>query len=114
MTARATTDDDGGAVERVRALLADRSVREVRMFGGLAFMVDGHLAVAASRTGGLLVRVDPDEADELLGAGVEVMEMNGIRKPGWLWVEADALADGAAIDAWVDRALAFVGTLPPK
>ena len=85
------------------------------MFGGLAFMVDGNLAVAASRQGGLLVRTDPDDAEEVESRpGVEPMEMSGRQMPGWFFVASDALADEADLDAWVTRALAFVATLPPK
>lgn len=106
---------DEHLAEEVRGLLAHLDIEEKKMFGGLAFMVEGHLAVAASRSGGLLVRTDPDEADAILGRpGVEAMEMNGVRKPGWIWVAGDALADEGGVAAWVDRALAFVGTLPPK
>src|SRR6478609_2573679 len=70
---------------RIRELLIDeRALTEKRMFGGLAFMVDGHLAVAASGRGGLMVRVDPDRAATYLrGAGVEAMEMRGRAMAGW-------------------------------
>lgn len=88
---------------------------EKRMFGGLAFMVEGNLTIAASRTGGLLVRTDPDEAEEVHALpGVEPMEMRGRKMPGWVFVDAAALGDGADLDGWIDRALAFVRELPPK
>lgn len=88
---------------------------EKRMFGGLAFMVEGNLTIAASRTGGLLVRTDPDEAEEVHALpGVEPMEMRGRKMPGWVFVEATALTDANGLDAWIDRALAFVRNLPPK
>jgi TfoX/Sxy family transcriptional regulator of competence genes len=99
--------------ERLGAI--DAEVAEKRMFGGLAFMVDGNLAIAASRRGGLLVRTDPADADETLALpGVEPMEMRGRPMRGWVFVEAAALPTEAALDPWVDRALAFVATLPPK
>lgn len=85
------------------------------MFGGLGFMVDGNLAVAASRRGGLLVRTDPADSEALLALpGVEPMEMRGRPMPGWLFVGAEALDEETAVDGWVDRALAFVATLPSK
>jgi hypothetical protein len=106
---------DEQLADEVRERLAHLDVEEKKMFGGLAFMVDGNLAVAASRRGGLLVRTDPADADEVIGRpGVEPMEMNGTPKPGWLWVGPDALGSEAEVGAWVDRALAFVETLPPK
>jgi TfoX/Sxy family transcriptional regulator of competence genes len=85
------------------------------MFGGLGFMVDGNLAVAASRHGGLLVRTDPADANQTETLpGVKAMETGGRLMPGWFLVDADALAAEADLDAWVTRALAFVATLPAK
>jgi TfoX/Sxy family transcriptional regulator of competence genes len=100
---------------RERLAARDAEATEKRMFGGLAFMVDGNLTIAASRSGGLLVRTDRDEATALDALpGVEPMEMRGRKMPGWVLVDADALTDEGDLDAWVDRALAFVATLPPK
>jgi TfoX/Sxy family transcriptional regulator of competence genes len=93
----------------------EAEVTEKKMFGGLAFMVDGNLTVAASRRGGLLVRTDPADADETAALpGVEPMETGGRPMPGWFFVGADALASEGDLDPWVARALAFVATLPPK
>lgn len=90
-------------------------VTEKRMFGGLGFMIDGNLTVAASRRGGILVRTDPADAKETAALpGVEAMEMRGRPMPGWFFVTADALTAEADLDAWVTRALAFVATLPHK
>ena len=108
---------DERLADELRERLAARDVdpTEKRMFGGLAFMVEGNLTIAASRSGGLLVRTDPDEAAAIDALpGVEPMEMRGRKMPGWVFVDADALTDEADLDAWVDRALAFVATLPPK
>jgi len=108
---------DERLAEEVRERLAafDGEVVEKRMFGGLGFMVEGNLTVAASRRGGLLVRTDPDDAEEVESRpGVEPMESAGRRMPGWVFVAPEALADEGDLDAWVDRALAFVATLPPK
>jgi TfoX/Sxy family transcriptional regulator of competence genes len=100
---------------RERLTEVDGEVTEKRMFGGLAFMLDGNLTVAASRRGGLLVRTDPADAEEVESLpGVEPMESAGRRMPGWVFVESDALANEDDVDAWVERALAFVATLPPK
>ena len=101
---------------RIRELLIDeRSLIEKRMFGGLAFMVDGHLAVAASGRGGLMVRVDPDRAGTYLrGAGVEPMEMRGRAMAGWLRVDTEAVRTKAQLRKWVERGVTFVRTLPPK
>lgn len=85
------------------------------MFGGLGFMVDGNLTVAASRRGGILVRTDPADAEEVHTLpGAEPMEMRGRKMPGWVFVAPDALGSEAELAAWVDRALAFVATLPAK
>lgn len=109
---------DERLAEEVRERLlvaAGGELTEKRMFGGLGFMVDGNLTVAASRRGGLLVRTDPAEADETAALpGVEPMESTGRPMPGWFFVAPDALDSEAAIETWVSRALAFVATLPPK
>jgi TfoX/Sxy family transcriptional regulator of competence genes len=98
---------------RLRALAGDAEER--RMFGGVAFLAGGHLAVCPSHEGGLLVRVDPEEADALLDApGTEPMVMRGKPMAGWLRVTADAVADDAALRAWAERGLAFARSLPPK
>jgi TfoX/Sxy family transcriptional regulator of competence genes len=101
---------------RIRDLMArERGVSEKTMFGGLAFLVDGNMSVAASGQGGLLVRVDPDESDALLGKpGVGLMEMGGRSMAGWLRVEADAVHTKKQLAPWVKRGVAFARSLPPK
>jgi TfoX/Sxy family transcriptional regulator of competence genes len=101
---------------RIRDLMArERGVSEKKMFGGLAFLVDGNMSVAASGQGGLLVRVDPDESDALLGKpGVGLMEMGGRSMAGWLRVEADAVHTKKQLAPWVKRGVAFARSLPPK
>ncbi|WP_323742809.1 MULTISPECIES: TfoX/Sxy family protein [unclassified Rathayibacter] len=95
-----------GLAERLRALFATRphQVRETRMFGTLAFMVDDAMAVAARRDGGLLVRVDPARYDELLEAGgaPALMGPNRSMGRGWLTVEAAQLASDDELERWVD------------
>ena len=84
---------DQDLANRIRELLsAERGIDEKTMFGGLAFLVDGHLAVAASGKGGLMVRVPPDETEQLLArAHVSPMVMAGRETRGWLRVAADGV-----------------------
>jgi len=86
-----------------------------KMFGGLGFMLDGHMAVAAGSSGALMVRVDPAQGEQLLdGDAVRPMEMRGREMTGWLLVSQDALAAEGALEQWVERGATFVRTLPPK
>jgi TfoX/Sxy family transcriptional regulator of competence genes len=107
---------DEGLAERIRGLLGDRQVVEKKMFGGLAFLVGGHMSVSASGQGGLLVRVDPADSDALLTEpGTSLMQM-GNRKPmdGWLRVAPEAVEEDASLARWVERGLAHARSLPPK
>ena len=101
---------------RIRELVAGQGgISEKKMFGGLAFLVDGNMSVAASGQGGLLVRVDPDESDVLVQtAGVDPMEMRGRTMPGWLRVDSEAVRTKRQLATWVDRGVAFARSLPPK
>lgn len=103
-------------VDRIRELLASQSgVDEKRMFGGLAFLINGHLTVAASGQGGLLVRVAPDDTDKLLArAHVSPMVMAGRETRGWLRVAADGVKTKRQLHSWVTRAANYVGRLPAK
>jgi len=76
---------------RIRDLLAaEGGVAEKKMFGGLAFLLGGNMAVAASGQGGILVRVDPAESDELVTTtSARPMEMRGREMAGWLRVGTD-------------------------
>ena len=107
---------DEDLADRIRALLGtERGVTEQRMFGGLAFLVGGHMAVAASGQGGLLVRVDPAASDRLLElASVSPMEMRGRAMAGWLRVEHSALRTKRELEKWVGRGVAYARSLPPK
>ncbi|MDQ1683768.1 MAG: hypothetical protein QOC82_505 [Frankiaceae bacterium] len=101
---------------RIRELVAGEPVQEKKMFGGLAFLVNGNMSVAASRQGGLMVRVDPSETEALLAEpGAAEFDMRG-RGPmkGWLRVSADVLDDDETLGAWVSRGVAYARTLPPK
>jgi TfoX-like protein len=100
---------DEELAEQVRALVPDGTA-EKKMFGGLAFLIGGNMAVAASGQGGLLVRVDPAASDELVRTTrAETMVMRGRAMPGWLRVDA-----GGDLAEWVARGVGYAGTLPPK
>jgi TfoX/Sxy family transcriptional regulator of competence genes len=106
---------DEDLANRLRELLADEpDVTEKRMFGGLAFLVGGHMAVAASGQGGLLARSDPDDADALAGPRVRPMEMRGREMRGWLRVDEEGIRTKRQLQPWVRRGVAYVRTLPPK
>jgi TfoX/Sxy family transcriptional regulator of competence genes len=107
---------DEGLAVRIRKLVGDRPVlTEKKMFGGLAFLVGGNMAIAASGQGGILVRVDPEESDELVATTpAEPMEMRGRSMAGWLHVATADVADDAALSDWVERGTAYAGSLPPK
>jgi len=88
---------------------------EKRMFGGLAFLVHGNMAVAASGQGGVLLRVDPSRSEELLDdVTVTRMEMRGKELDGWLRITDEGVADDAALRRWVDLGVGYAGSLPAK
>jgi hypothetical protein len=107
---------DRDLASRIRQLLLGQpALAEKAMFGGLAFLVGGNMAVAASGQGGLLVRVDPAESDALVAGGkARPMEMRGRAMPGWLRVDAEDVATTDTLSAWVERGVSFASTLPPK
>jgi len=107
---------DEDLANRIRELLGgERGVDEKRMFGGLAFLVNGNMSVAASGRGGLMVRVPPDETEELLTRDhVEPMVMAGRETRGWLRVEIDGVKTKRQLRSWVDRGLDYAKSLPPK
>ncbi len=102
--------------ERIAALLSDETgVTSKKMFGGIGFMVDRHMAVAAGSSGDLMVRVDPETGQGWAdGETVRPMEMRGRVMNGWLLVAPEALDSEADLRLWVDRGVAYVRTLPPK
>ena len=102
--------------DRLRAMLSGQpGVVEKRMFGGVAFLVGGHLAVGASSIGGLMLRVEPEETDALLTEPeAEPFEMRGKAMSGWLRVRIDGSASEDELTPWVERGLAYVRSLPPK
>jgi len=106
--------------ERLAARIRDLAgrgpeVTEKRMFGGVAFLVGGNLAVSASGQGGLMVRVDPDEFDDLLASTpARPMEMRGRPMRGWLRVDSEHVATEEALAQWVDRGTSYARSLRPK
>jgi TfoX/Sxy family transcriptional regulator of competence genes len=107
---------DEGLAERIRALLGDRvGLTEQKMFGGLGFMIGGNMAIAASGQGGILVRVDPEQSDELVASTpAHPMEMRGRQMAGWLRVDTANVADDATLREWVERGTAYASSLPAK
>ncbi|MFC3689642.1 TfoX/Sxy family protein [Aquipuribacter hungaricus] len=107
---------DTRLADRLQALLADEPGLTTRwMFGGLAFMVDGHLAVCAGSDGELMVRAHPDDLDALLGEpGARPFEMHGRSMAGWLGVGTDAVAADDALARWAAVGTGYARSLPPK
>jgi TfoX/Sxy family transcriptional regulator of competence genes len=102
--------------DRVRELVSrEDGLAERRMFGGLAFLVNGNLAVSASSQGGLLLRVEPGETGALLNEPhAHPFEMRGRAMEGWLRVEAEGVRTKRELDWWVNRAVEYARSLPPK
>lgn len=107
---------DEALAEKVRKLMAGESgLTEKRMFGGLAMLLNGNMAVAVRGRGGLMIRVDPDKSDAMLDdAGASIAVMRGRPMQGWIVVESDAVAKPADLKRWVKRGTAYARTLPPK
>jgi len=107
---------DESLAGRIRDLVGDApNLTEQKMFGGLAFLIGGNMAVAASGQGGVLVRVDPDDSDDLVATTpAEPMEMRGRSMRGWLRVAAEDVSSDEELTAWVERGAAYARSLPPK
>ncbi|MEA2506396.1 MAG: hypothetical protein QOH48_1014 [Actinomycetota bacterium] len=107
---------DEDLADRLRELLADEdAITEKKMFGGLAFLLHGNMAVSASREGGLLVRIDPSDTEAFLARPhVALMEMGGRSMDGWIAVAPEGLRTKRELAAWVKRGVTFAKTLPPK
>lgn len=107
---------DEGLAERIRELVqTEEGLTEVRAFGGLAFLIDGNMAVSASGQGGLMVRVDPTETEELLSEPhLRPFEMRGRAMKGWLRVDVDGLRTQDQLERWVAHGVAYARTLPSK
>jgi TfoX/Sxy family transcriptional regulator of competence genes len=107
---------DEDLANRIRELMAgDAGLTEQKMFGGLAFLIGGNMAVGASGQGGILVRVDPAQSDALVAAtSARPMEMRGRQMQGWLRVAADDVRDEAELAKWVELGTAYARSLPAK
>ena len=107
---------DEELADRIREVVQDeRGLTEKRMFGGLAFMIDGNMAVGASGQGGMLLRVDPDRTDSLVRPPhVRRFEMRGREMAGWLRVDAEAVKTDDELRRWVDHGVTYARSLPPK
>ena len=111
-------DQREALAERIREALADldvAGVREQKMFGGFAFLVGGHMAVAASREGGLLLGVDHGDAGALLAKPhTRPMVMRGREMAGWVRVDAEGVRTKRQLTSWVKRGVRHARSLPPK
>jgi|SRR5215212_680185 len=101
---------------RVRAIVqTEPGLREQRMFGGLAFLIHGNMAVSASGQGGLLLRVDPARTESLIAAPqVDRFQMRGRKMDGWLRIAAEAVESEENLRAWVGHGLTYARSLPAK
>ena len=107
---------DEDLANRIRELIAgETGVTEQKMFGGLAFLIGGNMAVAASGQGGLMVRVAPEETDELVGKPhAAPFVMRGREMQGWLRVDDEGVRTKRQLEPWVKRGVAYARSLPPK
>ena len=107
---------DDELASRIRDLLGSRAdVSEKKMFGGLAFLVGGNMAIAASGQGGVLVRVDPERSDELVATTkAEVAVMRGRPMAGWLRLTSDDVSSKSELASWVELGSGYAASLPPK
>lgn len=101
---------------RIRDLIdVGGRVEEKTIFGGLAFLVEGNMVIAASGEGGILVRVDRDQGDELVSrTAAELAVMRGRPMRGWLRVAPDALGTKRQLEPWVRMATDYASSLPAK
>jgi hypothetical protein len=107
---------DEELAERIRELLRrEAGLSEQKMFGGLAFLIDGNMAVAASGQGGALVRVDPERSDRIVAtSNARPMEMRGRQMQGWLRVAPDDLRTKRQLARWVTLGSTYARSLPMK
>jgi TfoX/Sxy family transcriptional regulator of competence genes len=107
---------DEELAQRIRKLVSgEAALTEKKMFGGLAFLIGGNMAVAASGAGGLLVRVDPESSDELVATtGARLMEMRGRSMKGWLRVDSADVRTEPELAKWVELGTTYARSLPAK
>jgi TfoX/Sxy family transcriptional regulator of competence genes len=107
---------DEDLANRIRELIAgEPDVTEKKMFGGLAFLINGNMSVAASGQGGLMVRCDPEQTDALLEKPhAKRFEMRGREMQGWLRVDDEGVRAKRQLEPWVRTGVAYARSLPPK
>jgi len=107
---------DEELADRIRELVAGESdLAEKKMFGGLAFLIGGNMAVAASGQGGVLVRVDPAQSDKLVATtNARLMEMRGRQMQGWLRVDPEDVRTKRQLAKWVELGATYARSLPAK
>ena len=107
---------DEEIADRIRELLGgEADLTEKKMFGGLAFLIGGNMAVAASGQGGVLVRVDPAQSETLVATtNARLMEMRGRRTQGWLRVDPDDVRTKRQLAKWVGLGATYARSLPAK
>jgi hypothetical protein len=107
---------DEDLANRIRELVGtEAGLAEKRMFGGLAFLINGNMSVSASSQGGLLVRVDPADTDDLVrDPHAARFEMRGRRMDGWVRVAPEGVRTKRELQRWVGRGVAYARSLPPK
>jgi TfoX/Sxy family transcriptional regulator of competence genes len=107
---------DEELASRIREQVAgEPGLTEQKMFGGLAFLIGGNMAIAASGQGGLLVRANPEESDRLVAeTDASLMEMRGKQMRGWLRVDADAVQTKPELAQWVELGTSYARSLPAK
>jgi TfoX/Sxy family transcriptional regulator of competence genes len=107
---------DKELADRIRTLTAgEPNLTEKKMFGGLAFLINGNMAVAASGQGGILVRADPDDSERLVDeTSAELMVMRGKAMRGWLRVDSEQLGTKRELATWVERGTTYARSLPAK
>jgi hypothetical protein len=107
---------DEALADRIRTLIGnEQQLTEQKMFGGLAFLIGGNMAIAASGQGGVLVRADPAQSDELIAStSAQPMEMRGRQMRGWLRVDAEDVGTDDELARWVELGTAYARSLPAK
>jgi len=102
--------------ERIRGLIKNQpGLTEKKMFGGLAFLINGNMTISASGHGGVMLRVDPNGSEALISSShARVVEMRGRLMPGWLRIDTEYLHSDSDLSKWVQIATAYTRSLPPK
>ena len=105
---------DEELADRIRGLIGGEAT-EKKMFGGLAFLVNGNMSVSASGQGGLMVRVAPEDSDALVAKPyASRMMMRGREMDGWLRVDDEGIKTKRQLERWVERGVGYARSLPPK